>query len=117
VVSYARHYGAGLTPAVQALREAAQLTREPTLKRFLDLQAEALLSDSYYDSDVAFVGLKGPIDVVLGPYEVDDDSWFGAKTVFQASIALVNVPATQRCGSIELAVRRHPRRNHVCAHF
>src|SRR5262249_17729311 len=53
-------------------------------------------------SDVAFVGLKGPIDVVLGPYEVDDDTWFGVKTAYEASIALVNEPATQRISQISL---------------
>jgi hypothetical protein len=100
VVSYGRHYKDGLTEAAAALREAATLTHEATLKNFLTLRAQALLDDDYYASDVAFVGLKGPIDVVLGPYEVDDDAWFGAKTAYEASIALVNEPATQRIGRI-----------------
>jgi hypothetical protein len=100
VVSYARHYKDALTEAAGALREAATLTHEATLKNFLTLRAQALLDDDYYASDVAFVGLKGPIDVNLGPYEVDDDAWFGAKTAYQASIALVNEPATQRIGRI-----------------
>ena len=100
VVSYARHYKEGLTEAAGALREAAALTREATLKNFLTLRAQALLDDDYYASDVAFVGLKGPIDVVLGPYEVDDDDWFGVKTAYEASIALVNGPATQRISRI-----------------
>ena len=67
---------------------------------YLTLRADALLSDDYYASDVAFVGLKGPVDVVLGPYEVYDDSWFGVKTVFESSIALVNQPATRRMAQI-----------------
>jgi len=100
VVSYGRRYKDALTEASGALREAATLTHEPTLKNFLTLRAQALLDDNYYASDVAFVGLKGPIDVVLGPYEVDDDAWFGAKTAYEASIALVNEPATQRVVSI-----------------
>jgi hypothetical protein len=37
---------------------------------------------------------------VLGPYEVDDDAWFGAKTAYEASIALVNEAATQRIARI-----------------
>ena len=101
VVSYARHYKEGLTEAAGALREAAALTREATLKNFLTLRAQALLDDDYYASDVGFVGLKGPIDVVLGPYEVDDDDWFGVKTAYEASIALVNGPATQRISRID----------------
>jgi hypothetical protein len=100
VVSYGRHYHDALTEAAGALRQAATLTHEATLKNYLTLRAQALLDDDYYASDVAFVGLKGPIDVVLGPYEVDDDAWFGAKTAYEASIALVNEPATHRIGQI-----------------
>jgi hypothetical protein len=100
VVSYGRHYKDALTEAAGALREAATLTHEATLKNYLTLRAQALLDDDDYASDVAFVGLKGPIDVVLGPYEVDDDAWFGAKTAYEASIALVNESATQRISRI-----------------
>jgi hypothetical protein len=100
VVSYGSHYKDALTEAAGALREAAAHTHEATLRNYLTLRAQALLDDDYYASDVAFVGLKGPIDVVLGPYEVDDDVWFGAKTAYEASIALVNEPATQRIGRI-----------------
>jgi hypothetical protein len=100
VVSYGRHYKDALTEAAGALREAATLTHEATLRNYLTLRAQALLDDDYYPSNVAFFGLKGPIDVVLGPYEVDDDAWFDAKTAYEASIALVNEPATQRIGRI-----------------
>ncbi len=99
-VAYSRHYKETLMEAAGSLREAATLTHEATLKNFLSLRAQALLDDDYYASDVAFVGLKGPIDVVIGPYEIDDDAWFGAKTAYQASIALVNAPATQRISRI-----------------
>jgi hypothetical protein len=100
VVPYARHYSDGLTAAAVALREAAALTHEPTLRDYLAMRARALLDDDFYASDVAFVGLKGPIDVVLGPYEVDDDAWFGVKTAYEASIAVVNKPATDRISQI-----------------
>jgi hypothetical protein len=100
VVSYGRHYKDALTEAAGALREAAALTHQTTLRNYLTLRAQALLDDDYYASDVAFVGLKGPIDVALGPYEVDDDAWFGAKTAYEASIALVNETATQRIARI-----------------
>jgi len=100
VVPYARHYKDGLTAAAAALRGAAALTHEPTLRNYLAMRARALLDDDFYASDVAFVGLKGLIDVVLGPYEVDDDAWFGVKTAYEASIAVVNKPATDRISQI-----------------
>lgn len=99
-ISYSRHYKDTLTEAAGELREAAALTREATLKNFLTLRAQALLDDDYYASDIAFVGLKGPIDVVLGPYEVDDDAWFGVKTAYEASIGIVDERATQRVSGI-----------------
>src|SRR5262245_65602098 len=37
------------------LREAAGLATEPTLKAFLTKRADALLSNDYYDSDVAWM--------------------------------------------------------------
>jgi hypothetical protein len=100
VVSYSRHYKEGLTEAASALREAARLTHDTTLKKFLGLRAKALVDDDYYASDAALVDLKGPIDVVLGPYQADDDTWFGAKTAYEGSIALVDEPATQRMSKI-----------------
>jgi hypothetical protein len=97
---YSRYYASELRSAADDLRAAAALTHEPTLKRYLVARAQALLDDDYYASDAAFVGLRGPIDVVLGPYEVDDDNWFGVKTAFEASIALVNKAATERVAQI-----------------
>lgn len=102
VIPYNRHYEDNLAEASKALNEAAAITHEETLKKYLSLRAKALLNDDYYASDVAFVGLKGPIDVVLGPYEVDDDSWFGVKTAYEAAIALVNASATERTSKISL---------------
>ncbi len=100
VEPYSHYYGGELRLAAGDLRAAAALTHEPTLKRYLLARAQALLDDDYYASDVAFVTLRGPIDVVLGPIEVDDDEWFGVKTAFEASIALVDKAATERIAQI-----------------
>jgi hypothetical protein len=100
VSGYSHYYAAALTSAARELRAAAALTREPTLAHFLRKRATALLDDEYFASDVALVGLKGPIDVVLGPYETQDDTWFNAKTAFEASIALVNEADTRRIAGV-----------------
>ena len=100
VVPYHRYYGDELGPAARDLRDAAQLTHEPTLARFLRERARALLDDDYYQSDVAFVALRGPLDVVIGPYETDDDEWFGAKTTYEGTIGIVNSTVTKRFASL-----------------
>jgi hypothetical protein len=100
VMPYHERYAETLRAAASDLLDAAALTREPTLARFLRLRAKALLDDDYYESDVAFVRLKGPLDVVLGPYEVDDDEWFGVKTVYEAAIGIVHEPTARRIAGV-----------------
>ena len=53
--------------AAALLREAAALATEPTLKAFLTKRADAFLSNDYYDSDVAWMELKGAIEPTHRP--------------------------------------------------
>ena len=50
-VPYSEAYAEHLKPAAAALREAAGLTQNPSLRTFLRSRAKALLSDDYYRSD------------------------------------------------------------------
>src|SRR6185369_17472127 len=72
------------------LREAADLTTQPTLKRFLTTRAEAFLNDDYYASDVAWMELNATIEPTIGPYEVYEDEWFNFKAAFEAFIAVTD---------------------------
>jgi hypothetical protein len=78
------------------LREAASLTQQPTLKTFLDKRAAALLSNDYYDSDVAWMELDSSIEPTIGPYEVYEDEWFNYKAAFEAFITLRDAAETQK---------------------
>ena len=77
-----------LGPAAQLLREAAALTQQPTLRKFLQARADAFLSNDYYASDVAWMELDSSIEPTIGPYEVYADDWFNQKAAFEAFIAL-----------------------------
>jgi hypothetical protein len=100
IAPYSGHYGGELRAAARDLADAAQLTHEPSLERFLSARARALLDDDYYQSDLAFVALQGPIDVVVGPYETDDDEWFGAKTTYEGAIGIVDSAATRQFAAL-----------------
>ena len=78
------------------LREAAQLTTEPTLKTFLTKRADAFLSNDYYDSDVAWMELKGAIEPTIGPYEVYEDELFNYKAAFEAFITVQDEAETAK---------------------
>jgi len=87
-VPYSIEYRDLLEPAAVLLREAAALTDNTSLRRYLTLRADAFLSNDYYESDVAWMDLDSPIDVTIGPYEVYMDELFNYKAAFEAYITL-----------------------------
>lgn len=88
LVPYSEEYRAELERAAQLLHEAAALTEQPTLRKFLDARADAFLSNDYYASDVAWMELDASIEPTIGPYENYEDEWFNYKAAFEAFIAL-----------------------------
>ena len=89
-VPYSAEYREFLEPAAKLLREAAALTTNATLKDFLTKRADAFSSNDYYSSDVAWMDLKAPIDVTIGPYETYEDELFGYKAAFEAYVTLTD---------------------------
>lgn len=88
LVPYSEEYREFLEPAARLLREAAGLTTNATLKNFLSKRADALLSDDYYASDVAWMELDAPIDVTFGPYETYEDELFSYKAAFESYVTI-----------------------------
>jgi hypothetical protein len=88
LVPYNVEYQPELIRAAALLREAAQLASEPTLRNFLTRRADAFLSNDYYESDVAWMELKGAIEPTIGPYEVYEDELFNYKAGFESYITL-----------------------------
>jgi hypothetical protein len=87
-VPYAEEYKDDLTKAAGLLREAAALTDNETLKKFLTSRADAFLSNDYYESDLAWMDLDAPLDITIGPYETYNDELFGYKAAFEAYVNL-----------------------------
>jgi hypothetical protein len=87
-IPYSQQYADDLTRAASLLREAAGLTDNASLKKFLSLRADAFLSNDYYESDLAWVDLDAPLDITIGPYETYNDELFGYKAAFEAYVNL-----------------------------
>ncbi len=88
-VLYSQEYKEWLVPAAAKMREAAAITTNPSLKKFLTLRADAFFTDDYRESEMAWMDLKDtPIEVVIGPYEVYTDKLYGYKTAFEAFITI-----------------------------
>lgn len=89
-IPYSEHYREWLEPAAALMREAAEMTSNESLKKFLNLRADAFLTDDYYESEIAWMDLDGPIEAAIGPYEVYTDNLFGYKTAYEAFITVKN---------------------------
>jgi hypothetical protein len=90
-VPYHIFYRPFLEPAAKALREAAKLSDDPAFAKFLELRADALLSDDYFASDLAWLDLKNPkFDIIFAPYETYMDSLLGVKGSYGAAVMIRN---------------------------
>ncbi len=90
-VPYHVEYKQWLVPAAAALREAAKLSPDAAFANFLRLRAEALLTDDYYKSDLAWLDLENSkYDVIFAPYETYLDGVLGVKTSYGAAVMIRN---------------------------
>ena len=97
VIPYHVAFAEFLKPMAKDLREAAALSDDPAFAKFLRLRADALLTDDYFASDIAWLDLQNPkFDVVFAPYEVYDDSLLGVKTSYGASVMIRNDAESQK---------------------
>ncbi|MDH3298251.1 MAG: peptidase [Gemmatimonadota bacterium] len=100
-IPYSQAYREPLGRASASLAEAARFADNPSLKQFLRSRSRALLTDEYYDSEVAWMRLTDNlIDPTIGPYEVYEDQLFGYKTAFESFIGLKDPAASELLASL-----------------
>ena len=97
-IPYSDEYKSDLASAGKLLREAAALTANGSLKKFLTARADAFVSNNYYESDMAWMDLDAPVDVTYGPYETYQDELFGYKAAFEAYINVRDDKESARLG-------------------
>src|SRR5215212_10267746 len=101
-VPYHIAYREWLEPAAQALRDAAALSDDKAFANFLTLRADALLTDDYYKSDVAWVDLENPkFDVIFAPYETYLDDLLGVKASYGGAVLIRNESESQKLAKFE----------------
>jgi hypothetical protein len=90
-VPYRIAFRAFLEPAARALRAAAELSDDAAFAKFLRLRADALVSDDYFPSDLAWLELKNPkFDIIFAPYETYLDGLLGVKGSYGAAVMVRN---------------------------
>jgi hypothetical protein len=96
IVKYSEEYKPELQKAASLLKQAAADTDSASLKKFLELRADAFLSNDYLASDFAWMDLDAPVDITIGPYETYNDELFGYKAAFEAYVNIRDQKETQK---------------------
>ncbi len=88
-VPYSQAYGDAYQKASEKLLEAAELAEDPGFEKYLRLRAKALLTDEYFDSDIAWMDMKtNAIDIVIGPIENYEDALYNYKAASEAYVLI-----------------------------
>lgn len=88
-IPYSEAYREQHEKAAELLRQAADLAEDDGLRTYLNLRAEALLTDEYQPSDMAWMDMKtSSIDFVVGPIENYEDALYGYKAAHESFILI-----------------------------
>ena len=99
-VPYHEAYSAYVLPAAKLLDEAAALSENASLAKYLKLEAEALRTDDYFAANMAWLDLDSNLDLSIGPHETYDDQLTGQKTFYKANVLLVDRSAAAKLGKL-----------------
>ncbi len=86
-IPYHEYFKDELTKAADHLQAAADICEDPELKNYLVLRAEALLTDQFDESDIAWINMRNnTLDVIIGPIEHYEDKLYNYRTAYEAYI-------------------------------
>lgn len=86
-VPYHLLYAAELQKASNLLKQAALLAEDTGFKKYLNLRADALVTDVYAPSDYAWLEMKtNTLDIIIGPIENYEDKLLNARAAYEAYV-------------------------------
>ena len=96
-VPYFKQFESEVQTVSKLLKEAAELSDNAALTKYLNLRAEAILNDKYQKSDMAWLDMKdNHIDVVIGPIETYEDQLFGYKAAHECYVLVKDMDWSKR---------------------
>jgi len=83
--------------ASKLLFEASKLAESKDFATYLELRSKAILTDDYFDSDMAWMSMKdNKIDFVVGPIENYEDQLYAYRTAHEAFILIKDLEWTEK---------------------
>ncbi|HKK58475.1 MAG TPA: hypothetical protein VJ937_03285 [Salinivirga sp.] len=88
-IPYHEYYPEEVDKAASLLKEAATYAESEGFKKYLNLRADALLTDKYLASDLAWMDMQdNMIDFVVGPIESYEDQFMGYRAAHSGQILI-----------------------------
>ncbi|MBT8076088.1 MAG: Zn-dependent hydrolase [Gammaproteobacteria bacterium] len=89
LVPYSEAFESQINEIARLLVRAAVLAEDKEFAAYLILRAEALKTDDYQLSDMAWMDMKdNPIELVIGPIETYQDALFGYRAAFETFVLI-----------------------------
>lgn len=86
-----------LQKAAALLRQASELAVDPEFANYLAMRADALVSDDFQPSDMAWMDMKNnPIELVIGPIETYEDQLYGYRAAYEAYVLIKDLEWSER---------------------
>lgn len=96
-IPYHVAYKETLEKAAALLTQAAALAEDASLKKYLLARANALVTDNYNPSDIAWLDMKtNGIDVVIGAIENYEDALYNSRNAYEAYVLVKDKEWSQR---------------------
>jgi len=96
-IPYSKFFADEIALAAHRMRQAAAIAKDEQFKQYLLLRAEALETDVYQPSDMAWMDMKNNrFDVVIGPVETYEDQLLGAKASFTGYVLIKDMDWSRR---------------------
>jgi len=96
VIPYHIYFQEYIQRACAYLDQAIRICPYPDMQRYLQKRKEALLTDRYEESEIAWLEMQSNrIDFIIGPIESYEDQLFGYRAAHEAYIAIKDVEATK----------------------
>ncbi len=96
-VSYSDAFANELAKAAFLLEQASELAEDEGFANYLKLRAEALRTDDYQPSDMAWMDMKtNLVELVIGPIETYEDQLFGYRAAFESYVLIKDPEWSER---------------------
>ena len=97
LLPYSKAFESQINAIADLLMQASALADDVEFAAYLKLRAEALKTDDYQASDMAWMDMKNnPIELVIGPIETYQDALYGYRAAFETFVLIKDMAWSER---------------------